>query len=89
MKEIEALRNQIDVIDDELIELFEERLKLVIKISEIKRSNFLGITDVDREEEIIKRGMSKLKNKDFSREIRAFLDYIIELSKNVQRKIFE
>lgn len=88
MKEIETLRNQIDVIDDELVELFEKRMELVTKIGYIKECNFMRITDLDREEEVIKRGVSKLKNKDFSREIRAFLEYIIALSKSIQKKDF-
>ncbi|NLN47807.1 MAG: chorismate mutase [Clostridiales bacterium] len=86
MKEIEKLREQIDIIDDELVELFEKRMELVVRIGDIKRNYTLGITDFDREKEIIKRAIGKLKNKGFSREIMAFLDNIIGLSKTVQQK---
>lgn len=86
MNEINKLREQIDIIDDELVGLFEKRMEIVSKIGNIKKTDSLAITDADREDEIIKRGLAKLKNKDFSREIKAFLEYIIELSKKVQQK---
>ena len=44
------------------------------------------MVDTKREEEIINRGISILKNKDLSSEAKLFLRNIIELSKKVQQK---
>lgn len=87
MNEIDKLREQIDTIDDELISLIEKRMELVSKIGIAKKTGSLTITDTAREDEVIKKGLAKLKNKDFSREIKGFLEYVIQLSKDIQQNI--
>ena len=89
MKEIEMLRGEIDLIDDKMIELFEKRVELAIKIGAIKKSNSIEITDDEREKEIFKMVVSKLKNKDFSIETEELFKDIIRLSKNVQHKMID
>lgn len=86
MNEIQILREQIDIIDDKLVELFEKRILLTKKIGDIKKQNGIEMVDTKREEEIINRGISILKNKDLSSEAKLFLRNIIELSKKVQQK---
>jgi chorismate mutase/prephenate dehydratase len=45
------LRNKIDGIDDELLKLFEERMKVVSEIAEYKKSGGIPVLDRAREEE--------------------------------------
>lgn len=87
MKEIETLRDEIDLIDDKIVEFFERRIELAVKIGAIKKLNSMEITDAKREKDIIKMAVSKLKNKDFLVETEELFKNIIKLSKNVQRKM--
>ena len=87
MKEIETLRDEIDLIDDKIVEFFERRIELAVKIGAIKKLNSMEITDAEREKDIIKMAVSKLKNKDFLVETEELFKNILKLSKNVQRKM--
>ena len=87
MKEIETLRDEIDLIDDKIVEFFERRIELAVKIGAIKKLNSMEITDAEREKDIIKMAVSKLKNKDFLVETEELFKNIIKLSKKVQQKM--
>ena len=54
-KELEELRDNIDIIDDKIIELLNERGKIVKKISNIKKVLKLDVHQPQREQEIIDR----------------------------------
>lgn len=84
MEDIKALRNQIDKIDNELIKLFENRLDIAKKIGDIKRNNSMKVVDLKREEEVIRKKVSMVKDKDYSDLVQCFFKNIIELSKKVQ-----
>lgn len=87
MKEIETLRDEIDLIDDKMVQLFEKRVELAIRIGAIKRKNSIEITDSEREKDIMKMVVARLKNKDFSVETEELFKNIIKLSKKVQQKM--
>ena len=53
MTELELMRKKIDEIDDKLLALFKERLKVSKKIGLLKKKNKIEIFDPQREQEII------------------------------------
>jgi len=57
--EIETLRQKLDLIEDELISLLNERAGYVLEIGRIKREKSLPIEDLKREETILNRVMQK------------------------------
>ena len=54
-KTLEDLRNKIDAIDNELIEILNERMALIHEIGEIKKSSNTAIYRPEREKNIIDR----------------------------------
>ena len=50
---LENLRNEIDSIDNQLINLFQERMDVAAKIGEYKKENNLPVLNVQREREIL------------------------------------
>ena len=52
---IEEFRDQIDIVDDQILELFNERARLVLRVGEIKRAQNLPIYVPDRESRILER----------------------------------
>ena len=53
--DIENLRAQIDKIDDELTQIFSNRMEISQLISQYKKSNKLMVLDRSREREILTR----------------------------------
>lgn len=50
---LDEIRNKIDLIDEELLELFIKRLELVRDIARLKSENNAKILDKNREEKIL------------------------------------
>lgn len=87
MSELEEYRKEIDSIDKELIELFEKRMNIAIKVGEYKRQNNLPIFNGKREEEVIEKNMRNLNNSNYSDITRRFFENIMELSRSLQQNI--
>lgn len=51
MRSLESLRKELDVIDKQLVELYEQRMQVCEQVAEYKRQNDLPILDQERESE--------------------------------------
>ncbi|WP_406541508.1 chorismate mutase [Clostridium ljungdahlii] len=72
MEDLEYLRDEINKIDKEMIELFEKRAKVSRKVAEYKMENSMDILDKSREEEVIKVNLKNLKDKSIKDETKIF-----------------
>ncbi len=63
------LRQQIDVFDDHLIDLMEQRMKVSETIGKYKKENNITILQSTRWDEIVKRVMIKGQSKGLSSEL--------------------
>ncbi len=63
------LRQQIDVYDDHLLDLLEQRMKVAETIGHYKKENNITILQSARWDEIVKRVMTKGKTKKLSSEL--------------------
>ena len=88
MANLEEYRQEIDQLDQGLIELFEKRMEVVRKISEYKKEYNLPILNSTREEEVEKKSIAYLKNKEYSQFIKEFFKVIMECSKRYQAILF-
>ena len=87
MNELENLRERIDTIDKELIALFEERMNVVNDIAEYKIKNNLPILNQNREDIVVSKVKSTVKNKDYTDSAIDFIKDIMEISKKFQQKL--
>ena len=87
MNELENLRERIDTIDKELIALFEERMNIVNDIAEYKIKNNLPILNQNREDIVVSKVKSTVKNKDYTDSATNLIKDIMEISKKFQQKI--
>jgi monofunctional chorismate mutase len=62
---LEIERAKINQLDEILISLFEERLKIVLNIAEIKKQNNLPIFQANREKEILEKITRLSQNSKF------------------------
>ncbi len=87
-KNMEELRKELDLLDNELIKLVSKRFKFIEQAAIIK-DDISKIRDNDRIEDIIKRLRKLAKNNDISPDIVEKLwRYIIELSIELETEIF-
>ncbi len=83
--ELNELRDQIDGIDDELVKLFCQRMKVAEQIADYKRQNGLPILVPAREREKL-RDISEKAGQDMANYARVLYSMIFELSRSHQSK---
>ena len=87
MNELENLREKIDTIDREMIDLFEKRMDIVANIAAYKIKNNLPVLNQGREDIVISKVKSIIKNNDYTDSAAAFIKEVMEISKDLQQKI--
>ena len=65
MDQLQKYRNEIDNIDKQITELFEKRMDISKEIAICKKEQEIGILNAKREEEVIQKNISYLKNKEY------------------------
>ncbi len=85
MNELRKLREQIDSIDDQILDLLNERMEVVKRVGELKNSTGAPIYRPEREMEILKRLKSKNRGPLPSSAIEAIFLEIFAVSRNLER----
>jgi chorismate mutase len=85
---LEKLRQQINHLDDELLQLLGQRMKIADKIGEFKRNNNITILQTNRWNEILQRAFKEGGKVGLSKEfITKYFDAVHMESINHQNKI--
>lgn len=85
MDQINNLRNLIDTIDEQLLELINSRADLVKEIGEIKKRNNLSIIDKNREAEIFEKIVSKAREKGLDENaVKKIWENLIDISYKIE-----
>ena len=85
---LEKLRQQINHLDDELLQLLGQRMKIADKIGEFKQTNDITILQTNRWNEILEKAYKKGDNLGLTREfITKYFDAVHMESINHQNKI--
>ena len=85
-EKINVLRDKIDLLDEQMLDLLVQRFSVSRKIGEIKASGGINVGDPNREQEIIDRLANKLKGKLDKDDIAAIFGPIYHISKKLQKK---
>lgn len=83
--DLKYFREQIDIIDNELLRLFVARMKLSNQIANYKKEHHLPIYDQVREQEILQLVAEKV-DPDFEESAQRLYSLLFELSRNYQNK---
>jgi chorismate mutase len=88
MRALEKLRQQINHLDDELMQILGERMKTAEKIGQYKKDNNITILQTNRWNEILQRAFDRGDKIGLSREfITKYFDAVHMESINHQNKI--
>lgn len=86
---LEKLRNQINHLDDELMQILSQRMKVAEKIAEYKKENNITILQTNRWNEILNRACKRAEQLGLSREfITKYFDAVHMESITHQTRIF-
>jgi chorismate mutase/prephenate dehydratase len=85
MSTIEENRNQIDLIDDQIAKLFDERMKLVKNIAEEKSKSGSGLLVASREKSILSR-VTKIVSPDIRILTKQLFNTVLDTSKPYQSR---
>ncbi len=87
---LEKLRQQINHLDDEMMQILSQRMKIAEQIGQYKKENNITILQISRWNEIIERASAKGEKIGLSREfITKYLDAIHMESINHQKKVLD
>lgn len=79
------LRKQIEIIDQEMLDLFLKRMDVSAKIGAYKKEHQLPILDENREHELLEKQKALLNNETLWPLYRKFLIEVMKLSKEYQK----
>ena len=86
---LDKQRAEIDVIDREIVSLFERRMQVVMDVARIKKENGIAIFDASREKEVIAKVQSYLKDATLKEELAEAYETLMKVSKDYQQKQME
>ncbi len=90
MKDIRELRDELDVIDKEIVELFEKRMAVSEEVADYKIANAKPVLDMEREQSKIAK-VGEMASSDFNRiGIEELFQQLMSMSRKLQyRKLTE
>lgn len=83
MENLDNLRKEINIIDDEMVKLFCKRLEISKRVGAVKKAGGTQVLDSDRENNIIKR-LTENKSAGISGYIKELYNTIFTISRNLQ-----
>ena len=91
MRDLDAIRQDFDAVDQELCRLFEKRIDLAKETAHLKYSRNLPIYDPVREKQIIERQKERFQGHDefFLKELERLYELLFMLSREEQQRIFD
>ncbi len=84
---LDDLRKEIDIVDKEILKLYERRMKIVKDVAIYKGKNHILIANASREKKVIENIVLNLENKEIKEEAIELFKKIILLSKVYEHRI--
>ena len=88
-EQISVLRERVSEVDSQMVELFEKRMKVVDEIAVLKKQYGKDVLDAKREDYVIERAVSKLKDKNLSEATSEFFAALMDISRKTQRQAMQ
>ena len=86
--ELNELREEIDAVDRELVDLFKKRMALSASVAEYKRQNGMAVLDASRERALLSR-VSDLAGEELEEYTRTLYSTILDLSRAHQHSMLD
>ena len=87
--QLEKARETINSVDEQMAKLFLQRMESVKEIAAYKQEKNLPVTDEEREKIVTERNVGAYPNEETKSYYASFLQNVMELSKQYQKKLRE
>ena len=84
MKDLNECRKEIDEIDQQLIKLFEQRMKISKEVVTYKLANNMQIFQPEREKDVIEKNVKRLNDSSLQAYAHNFVQDIMDIGKSYQ-----
>lgn len=88
MAALEELRQQLDEIDDQIVKLYEDRMRICAQVGKYKIRNGRKVADRQREREKLQDAASKVSFEYNKKEIRKLYKHLMSMSRRLQYRQF-
>lgn len=86
MTNLEESRKRIDIIDEKIMELFEQRMEEVALVALYKKENNMEIFQEEREKQVIEKNVNRVKDENIKKYAKLFLENMMNVSKMYQEE---
>ena len=89
MKDLKILRQEIDLIDRQLVALFEQRMAVTEQVGRYKLANGLPVLDRSREEQVLASKVDLLQDKTLAADVTDLFEAIMAISRRQQQALLD
>jgi chorismate mutase-like protein len=82
--ELESLRSQIDQVDERILELLGQRVELVLRVGELKRTTGAAVYDPERERLVLEGLMRRAAPPLDAETVRRIFERLIDESRRLE-----
>lgn len=86
MRELKDLRAELDVIDKNMLELFEKRMDISKEVAAYKKANNMPILDLKREKQLLADKAEKTQNENYKQYVYKLFSDLMDMGKDLQSK---
>ena len=89
MRTLDELRVEIDRIDQQMVQLFEERMQVVAEVMAVKKAAGIPILDSSREEAVVAKNTARLTDPELADYYERLIRQMMALSREYQASLME
>jgi len=89
MKDLTQLRQEIDVIDRQIVALFEQRMAVTKQVGEYKLAKGVPVLDRSREEQVLAGKAALLQDKALTQDVTDLFEAIMAISRRQQQGLLD
>ncbi len=83
--EFDALRRQIDTIDEQLLELIMQRVRVVLAVGDYKRQRGMQVYDPERERSLLERLSRRARPPLDEHTVRRIFERLVDESRRIEQ----
>lgn len=87
MSLLDDARKQINEIDAQMADLFEQRMQAVEDVITYKIEHSMDVLDASREKQVLDRNIGLIKKEEYKESYQAFMETMLKISKNYQKTV--
>ena len=84
MKDLKTCREEIDLIDQQMIELFEKRMNVAEDVITYKIAHDMPVFQSDREQQVLEKNVMRIQNEKLKEYARVYVQDVMNISKTYQ-----